>query len=97
MDDNLSALAKTGKCVVKKWAEKFLDPNSGLEGLIYIVKRVESPTFDPKGVPEGTALPSLVVESVKGATSAEAEAGQFYDEWGDKVRKRRKWQEMRTH
>ena len=73
--------------MVKKWAEKFTDPNSGLEGLIYIVKRVESPTFAPKGVPGGTTLPSLVVESVKGAANEGGDGGQFYDEWGDKVRR----------
>ena len=41
------------------------DEHSGLTGYMYILKKLEVKSFDPKGVPKVSALPSLVNATMK--------------------------------
>ena len=84
IEENLASLEKAGKCVVQKLAERFEDPLSGLEGLLYIVRRVETPTFEPQGVLSGKQMPSLLATAIK-ESGAEGTDAEYYDEWADKV------------
>ena len=38
----------------------FQDEHSGLTGYMYVLKKLEVKSFEPKGVPKVSALPSLV-------------------------------------
>ena len=85
IEENLSSLEKAGKCVVAKLAERFTDPHSGLEGLLYSVRRVETPTFEPQGVLSGKQMPTLVAGAVKDENNQKRDQQEYYDEWADKV------------
>ena len=41
-------------------ATLFQDEHSGLTGYMYVLKKLEVKSFEPKGVPKVSALPSLV-------------------------------------
>lgn len=65
LDENLAALEKDGKCKVMKRAEKFIDPRSGLEGLLYIVRRVDTADFDPKDANADEVVNTVKNEAVE--------------------------------
>ena len=69
-----------------KGGERFTDPRSGLVGLIYVIKRVDSEDFHPN-VPG--KISSLVAEAVKegddGGSNKDQEDGGTVggDEWAE--------------
>lgn len=84
LDDNLTALEKEGKCLIKRGGEKFKDPRSGLEASFYLVQRTLAPTeedFEPKGVPDDATLPEMLTDAVIHSPGF-CETKQFYDEFG---------------
>lgn len=68
-----------------KRAEKFVDPRSGLEGLIYIVKRTDVEDFEPEGCGNKN-LPSVVVSAVKSCQDADDDC---VEEFMDRVSEKR--------
>ena len=69
MEENLSALERSGGCQVIKMGERFRDPHSGLTGLLYVVVKRADPEEEfvapPDTVPEEALLPSIVVDTVR--------------------------------
>ncbi|TRY68492.1 hypothetical protein TCAL_11274, partial [Tigriopus californicus] len=81
LDDNISALEKSGKCVAMKWAENFRDPHSDLEGLLYLVKRIDTEDF--KSTLPGEAQ-SDVVDCIKHDRLDELQQQHCLDDWSDR-------------
>jgi hypothetical protein len=66
LNKNLLDLEAEGKIVVMKKEEAFTDPHSGLDGCLYLLKKlVVTEDFKPTGVPKASVLPSLVNASIK--------------------------------
>eukprot|EP00095_Tigriopus_kingsejongensis_P005392 maker-scaffold770_size100439-snap-gene-0.31 protein:Tk05392 transcript:maker-scaffold770_size100439-snap-gene-0.31-mRNA-1 annotation:"hypothetical protein DAPPUDRAFT_302022" len=81
LDENLASLEKQGKCVAVKMAEKFKDLHSGLQGLLYVIRRVDNEDFAME-IP--ATIPSLVVDSVKDDSVVDLLQQQSFEEWSDR-------------
>jgi len=64
-NQNLIDFEKDGRIVIKKLQETFKDEHSGLTGYMYVLKKLEVKSFEPKGVPKVSALPSLVNATIQ--------------------------------
>ena len=71
---------------LKTWQPYFYqDEHSDLTGYMYVLKKLEVKSFEPKGVPKVSVLPSLVnatMQEIEEYVSVECEL------WEDKVNKR---------
>ena len=68
LDENLAALEREGKCLILKMGERFVDSHSGINGLLYVIRRVEdAEDFEPAA---GGVVPEIVVDTVKAPTTA---------------------------
>ncbi len=77
LNENLLDLESMNKIAIQKLQECFTDEHSGLDGYLYVIRRVEKADFKPKNVPKGPALKSIVNASIKEIEEAYVSDDQF--------------------